>query len=114
MKPRVFTILLAMTIPFTVLTSYASADTDSAAREKVQRLFESDEEKIAQDAIWIGDVFKVDVFDDGSNRDEYAANVCTVLSDHGIKGKDVSVMVVDYTKLLETRRTVVLGQTNCQ
>ena len=57
MKPRVFTILLAITLSFTVLTSYASADTDSTAREKVQRLFESDEEKIAQDAIWVGDVF---------------------------------------------------------
>ena len=114
MKPRVFTILLAITLSFTVLTSYASADTDSTAREKVQRLFESDEEKIAQDAIWVDDVFKVHVFDNGSNRDEYAAYVCTVLSDHGFKGINVSVMVVDYTKLLQTRRTVILGQAHCQ
>ena len=114
MKLRVFTILLAIAISFTVLTSYTSAETDSTAREKVQRLFESDEEKIAQDAIWVGDVFKVHVFDDGSNRDGYAAYVCTVLSDHGFKGKNVSVMVVDYTKLLQTRRTVILGQENCQ
>lgn len=114
MKQSVSEIMFAITVSFTVFTSFASADTDSTAREKVQRLFESDEEKTAQDAIWVGDVFKVHVFDDGSNRDEYAAYVCTVLSDHGFKGINVSVMVVDYTKLLQTRRTVILGQAHCQ
>ncbi|MFB2637723.1 hypothetical protein ACE02P_06760 [Shewanella bicestrii] len=96
-------------------TSQANEATYSQQHEAVQKLFQSNEEKTAKDAVWTArDVFKVGVINDGSRRDGYADYVCQVLYDYGFKGKKVWVQVIDIVKLTRSGDWVKLGESHCQ
>lgn len=113
MKNRLMAIALGVALSIVVLQ--ANAETYSAQHEKVKKLFQSNEEKTAKDAVWTsGDIFKVGVINDGSRRDGYADYVCQVLYDYGFKGKKVWVQVIDIVKLTRNGDWVKLGESHCQ
>ena len=108
---------LAFLLVFVVLVtaSQVKAQKFSPQHEKVKLLFQSDEEKTAKDAVWTAqDIFKVGVFDDGTNRNGYADYVCQVLYDYGFKGKNVWVQIIDIGKLHRTGKWVKLGESHCE
>lgn len=99
----------------TIITPQAYGGTFSSEHERVQKLFQSNQEKTAKDAIWTAkDIFKVGVINDGSKRDGYARYVCEVLYDHGFKGMKVWVQVIDIVKLTRNGDWVKLGEARCQ
>lgn len=84
-------------------------------REKVQKLFQGNDEPRAKDALWTShDVFKVGVIDDGTSRDGYASYVCQVLYEHGFKGQKVWVQIIDIVKLTRNNDWVKLGESHCE
>lgn len=106
---------IALGAALSVVALHANAETYSAQHEKVKKLFQSNEEKTAKDAIWTSrDIFKVGVINDGSRRDGYADYVCQVLYDYGFKGKKVWVQVIDVVKLTRNGDWVKLGESHCQ
>jgi len=93
----------------------ANAEIFSAQHEQVKKLFQSNEEKTAKDAVWTArDIFKVGVIDDGTLRDGYAEYVCQILYDYGFKGKKVWVQIIDIIKLTRNGDWVKLGEAHCQ
>lgn len=82
-------------------------------QERMVKLFQSDEEPTAKDAVWTArDIFKVGVFDDGTRRDGYAGYVCEKLYQNGFKGKGIWVQIIDIARL--TRDDwVILGDVRC-
>ncbi|RJP90584.1 MAG: hypothetical protein C4518_08895 [Desulfobacteraceae bacterium] len=99
---------------FIFLTAQAQADELDAKRNEMVKYFKSDEEPKVIDAIWTMDnVFKVGVYDDGSRRDGYAQYVCMVLKENGFRGKEIYVQVIDYAKLMQTKKWIKLGETFC-
>lgn len=113
MKTQILAVALC-TAMFSFI-SQANAATYSQQHEAVQKLFQSNEEKTAKDAVWTArDVFKVGVINDGSRRDGYADYVCQVLYDYGFKGKKVWVQVIDIVKLTRGGDWVKLGESHCQ
>lgn len=106
---------IALGAALSVVALHANAETYSAQHEKVKKLFQSNEEKTAKDAIWTSrDIFKVGVINDGGRRDGYADYVCQVLYDYGFKGKKVWVQVIDVVKLTRNGDWVKLGESHCQ
>lgn len=100
---------------FSLASASFAAETYSANHEKVKKLFQSNEEKTAKDAIWTArDIFKVGVINDGTSRDGYAQYVCSVLDDYGFKGKGVWVQIIDIVKLTNNGKWVKLGEARCQ
>lgn len=97
-----------------LLSQSAFADNLDKSRDEVKQIFISKQEPTAIDAIWTSDtVFKVGVHDNGSSRDGYAEYVCQVLYEHGFKGKNVLVRVVDIDKIVQTGEWVNLGTAQC-
>ncbi len=83
-------------------------------QEKVLKLFKSDKEPTAIDAVWTAkSIFKVGVLNDSSNRDGYASYVCSVLYEYGFKGQNVWVQIIDYHKLIQNDKWIKLGQKMC-
>jgi len=106
--------LFLILIFFIFLTAQAQADELDAKRNEMVKYFKSDEEPKVIDAIWTMDnVFKVGVYDDGSRRDGYAQYVCMVLKENGFRGKEIYVQVIDYAKLMQTKKWIKLGETFC-
>lgn len=58
-------------------------------------------------------MFKVGVLDNGTERDGYADYVCSVLVERGLRGKGISVQVIDIAKLVRTNKWVKLGEAHC-
>ncbi len=109
MNNKIITIILVALVSLT-----ANAETFSDNHETVKNHFISDKEKTTKDALWTTeDIFKVGVFDDGSNRNGYAEYVCLILLQHGFKGKNIWVHVIDISKLLQNKEWVKLGDTFC-
>ena len=99
-----------------ILISACAASTgvsaQSPAHSALLSQFQSSEEKTAKDAAWTsGSMFKVGVLDDGSRRDGYAAYVCQVAAQKGLK--NFSVQIFDVAKLKITNKVVVLGEKRC-
>jgi hypothetical protein len=106
---------IALVAALSVVALQANAETYSAQHENVRKLFQSDEEKAAKDAVWTcRDIFKVGVINDGSRRDGYADYVCLVLYDYGFKGKKVWVQIIDIVELTRNGDWVKLGEAHCQ
>ncbi|WPL17827.1 hypothetical protein Thiowin_02869 [Thiorhodovibrio winogradskyi] len=106
---------IALGAALSVVALQANAETYSAQHENVKKLFQSNEEKTAKDAVWTSrDIFKVGVINEGSRRDGYADYVCQVLYDYGFKGKKVWVQVIDIVKLTRNGDWVKLGESHCQ
>jgi len=101
---------------FAVVTAGpAYAEAYSEQHEKVQSLFQSDEEPTTKDALWTArDIFNVAVIDDGSHRDGYAQHVCEVLYEYGFKGKGVWVQVIDVVERSDQGKWKELGSARCQ
>ena len=84
----------------------------SPAHSALLSQFRSDAEKTAKDAAWTSNLmFKVGVLDNGSRRDGYAAYVCEVAAEKGLK--NFSVQIFDVAKLKITNKLVVLGEKRC-
>ena len=103
---------------FTLFTFYSAptfAQTYSVNHEKVQKLFQSSEEKTAKDAIWTAkDIFKVGVINDGTNRNGYAQYVCSVLDDYGFEGTGIWVQIIDIVELTSNGKWVNRGEARCK
>ncbi len=92
----------------------AAADTYSAQQEKVKKLFQSNEEPTAKDAVWTAKrIFKVGVIPDESSRDGYASYVCQVLYENGFRGSKVWVQVIDIVQLARNGKWIKLGEARC-
>lgn len=113
MKTRISVISF---LAFLILCSApAIAETYSVNHEKVKKLFQSNEEKTAKDAVWTAnDIFKVGVITDGTNRNGYAEYVCSVLDDYGFKGKKIWVQIIDIVKLTNNGKWEKLGESRCK
>jgi hypothetical protein len=91
------------------------AETYSANHENVKKLFQSNEEKTAKDAVWTANnIFKVGVISDGTNRNGYAQYVCSVLDDYGFNGKGIWVQIIDIVKLTNNGKWEKLGESRCK
>lgn len=100
---------------FLYATTATGAETYSSNHEKVQKLFQSNQEKTAKDAVWTArNIFKVGVINDGTSRNAYAQYVCSVLDDYGFKGKDVWVQIIDIIKLTNNGKWIKLGEAHCK
>ena len=88
-------------------------------QETVTRLFQSDEEPTALDALWTipGSIFKVGVRNTclpGTKcMNGYASYVCQTLDEYGFEGEKVWVHVIDYFKLMQDNEWVKLGDMHC-
>lgn len=92
----------------------AIAETYSPQHDAVVKLFQGPSEKTAKDAVWTSrKIFKVGVLDNGTPRDGYASYVCQVLYEHGFKGQQVWVQIIDIAKLTRTNKWVKLGEARC-
>lgn len=106
---------IAVGTALSTLALQANAETYSVQHEKVKKLFQSNEEKAAKDAIWTSiDIFKIGVINDGRRRDGYADYVCQVLYDYGFQGKKVWVQIIDIVKLTRNGDWIKLGESHCQ
>ncbi|RYD50554.1 MAG: hypothetical protein EOP52_13865 [Sphingobacteriales bacterium] len=84
------------------------------AHEEVRKYFQSGKEPLAKDAIWTSPtIFKVAVFENGSNRNGYANYVCEVLAEQGFKGKRVWVQILDMGAVLRKEKWKKLGEAHC-
>jgi hypothetical protein len=85
------------------------------ARQEVKKLYVSDKEPTAKDAVWATDkIFKVGVIDDNSKRDGYAQSVCYTLYEYGFKGEKVYVSIIDIRKLVRDKDWVEIGKARCE
>jgi hypothetical protein len=108
-------IILFLWIYVVVSSNTFAAQSYSANHEKVTKLFQSNQEKTAKDAIWTTqNIFKIGVFDDASSRNGYARYVCSVLYDYGFKGKRVWVQIIDIIELTKNGKWVKLGEARCK
>lgn len=107
------TIFATLLLVLSAMGAYAGSY--GPQHDKVQSLFRSDAEPSAKDATWTQKgIFKVGVIDNGRDRSGYAGYICEVLYDHGFKGKQVWVQVIDIVKLTRQKKWVKLGQAHCQ
>ena len=114
MKFKITITVLALTVAI-LSSSLTYAETYSKKHIEVEKLFKSNEEKTAKDAVWTADtIFKVGVINDGSNRNGYAQYICSVLDDYGFKGKGIWVQVIDIVKLTGSGKWVKIGESRCK
>ena len=82
--------------------------------DQVVKLFQSEQEPEAMDAIWdSAELLKIGVFDHGKQYAGYAQHVCEVVEKNGFSGKAVSVQIIDLSQLITKEKWVVLGQASC-
>ena len=113
--PHLIRAVLAALPPLLLATAAAAGPSLSAQHQAALRQFTSGTEPLVKDAIWTADrMFKVGVLDNGTPRDGYAQYVCESLYDHGFKGRQVSVHVVDIALLKRTGKWVRLGEARCK
>jgi hypothetical protein len=104
----------SLTLSITMLSSVAWSAPATDAQTQVVKLFQSNEERTAKDAIWTSArIFKVGVINTTQNRDGYANYVCEVLYDYGFKGQKIWVQVVDIVELSKNGKWVKLGEAHC-
>lgn len=85
-------------------------------KQAISDYFISNEEPTVIDALWTMDtMFKIGVSDDGTdNRDGLAQYACTQInSEFGGNGKKITVQVIDYQTLMQTKEWIKLGEANC-
>jgi hypothetical protein len=112
---KIISLSLTAVIFLSTFTANLHAKSYGTQHDKVQKLFQSNEEKTAKDAIWTANnIFKVGVINDGSSRSGYAQYVCSVLNDYGFKGKGIWVQVIDIVKLTNNGKWVKLGDSRCK
>lgn len=87
-------------------------DTD---RKLIADYFISDEEPKAIDATWTNDkIFKIGVNDDGTSRDGLAEYACNIINlDFNGEGQKITVQIIDYPKLMSTKKWIELGEAKC-
>ena len=77
--------------------------------------FQSSQEPTAKDALWTTNrIFKVGVYNDGSNFNGYAEYTClTLVYDFGFGGKRIWVHIFDYYQLLQKDKWIKIGEARC-
>ncbi len=109
---RVFIILLLLLI---ATTCFALTESFGPEYDNVVKIFQSEDEPDAMDAIWETEsLLKIGVFNHGNHYDEYANHACEIIEKNGFKEKSVVVRVVDLKKLAETGVLVILGKAQCR
>ena len=84
-------------------------------RNQVAKLFKSNKEPVAKDAIWTSNkIFKVGVINDGTSRDGYAQYVCLTLNDYGFKNENIWVQIIDINKLTKDGKWIKIGEAHCK
>lgn len=84
----------------------------AAKKQAVLNYLKSGQEPSVKDAIWSTDyTLKLGMLNNGQNRDGFAAYMCQVLADQGIR--NVTVHVVDIAKLSITGKWVKMGEARC-
>lgn len=100
-----------------VPTVEATPDITPETKQAVTDSLMSDEETIIKDVAWDDkgkSVLYIGVIDDNTNRDGLADYVCQVLlSDFDMAQGDVSVYIMDITKIAKGGEWVKLGESNC-
>lgn len=72
-----------------------------------------DSEKAVKDAVWTSPtMLKVGVLDDGTRRDGLARYFCQRLHERGLKGKQLTVQIVDIVKVTQGN-WIKLGESHC-
>jgi hypothetical protein len=113
MKIRISVISFVVFLIF--CSAPAMAENYSVNHENVRKLFQSNEEKTAKDAVWTANnIFKVGVISNGKNRNGYAQYVCSVLDDYGFNGKGIWVQIIDIIKLTNDEQWKKLGESRCK
>jgi len=100
------------------LESVTQASTYSANHDRVESLFQDNEEEIVVEAFWYSkDTFMLYVNVNNyveRKWDSYAWYVCTVLYDHGFKGKQVLVKLYDHWYFQINRKNLKKSQVRCE
>ena len=115
-----FSKLNRVTVYFFTITFLLSGSVSQAASGFTQKQLDSalkeiKAEKKVKDAMWTSPgVLKAGVYADGSSKNGYAQYLCLVLYDHGFKGKNVLVRVIDIMKLANEDKWINIGKATCQ
>lgn len=92
----------------------AFAQATPSQQASVKQYFLSGSEPTIKDATWTSPhMFKVGVLNNGTKRDGFADYVCSVLNDRGLRGRGISVQVIDIATLVRTDKWVKLGESRC-
>ncbi len=95
-------------------TPTSKKDTSKEKAKIITYLLSAKEPKI-KDALWSSDrVLAVGVFDDGSNRDGYAQYLCMILYDYELKGERIYIKVIDFSKVVQKKGFIKLGEAFCE
>ncbi len=109
---RVFIIFLLLLI---AATCFAQTESFGPEHDSIVKVFQSEEEPDAMDAIWENQaLLKIGVFKHSRDYDQYATHACDIIEKNGFLGKTVAIQIVDLKKLAETDEWVILGEAQCR
>jgi len=109
MKASIFA-LAALTF-----ASCASAYEPDPVRAEIQAYFKSAAEPTVKDSVWTQrGIFKVGVLDNRTERDGYAAYVCEILRERGLREPGIRVHVIDIARLVRKNEWKKLGEAACK
>ena len=108
---RFFIIFLLLLI---AATCFAQTESFGPKYDSIVKIFQSEEEPDAMDAIWENQaLLKIGVFKHSRDYDQYANHACNIIEKNGFQGKAVAIHIIDLKKLAEAKEWVVLGQAQC-
>lgn len=111
---RIHRVLLVAVIPFFGIVCQADAVSLTPQQESVLRHFKTSEKSV-KDAVWTSQwMLKLGRYDDGSSQDGFAQYACEILADNGLRGRGMSVQIIDIAKLVRTGRWIKLGEAHCR
>ena len=108
-------LLFLLLVPPYLFSSICLADTLNKNHKKATLHFQSSQEPTAKDALWTTNrIFKVGVYNNGSNFNGYAEYTClTLVYDFGFGGKRIWVHIFDYYQLLQKDKWIKIGEARC-
>lgn len=84
-------------------------------RQQALNYFKSAQEPKIKDAIWAMDwLLKLGVVNDGTDREQLAQYACMVLGDYDLRGKNITIQIIDINKLIRKKEWVKLGEYQCK
>lgn len=95
--------------------SCAGAYEPDPLREEIQAHFNSSAEPTTKDSAWTQrGIFKVGVIDNKSDRSGYAAYVCEIIRERGLRDPGIRVHVIDIALLVRKNEWKKLGEAACK
>ena len=95
--------------------SCASAYEPDPVRAEIQAYFNSAAEPTVKDSVWTQrGMFKVGVLDNKSDRSGYAAYVCEIVRERGLREPGIRVQVIDIARLVQKDEWKKLGEATCK